>query len=119
MIIKGVTGGKERGNPVEYSTEEKFPIAIKHFLKTQAPEGEVWIFTKVEFKDKSFVPVGANAKGWANNNYLASGKVWYKTLDVKTDRLYGEKALDFKIDFQDSTDGFGMPDLQLNKFELH
>lgn len=119
MIIKGVTGGKDRGNPVEYNTSEKFPIAVKVFLKDLAPEGEVWMFSKVTFDNQSFTPVGTNPKGWANNNYLASGKVWYKVLDVKTDRLYGETEKSFKIDFQDSTDQYGMPDLKLNNFDLH
>jgi hypothetical protein len=118
MLIKGVTGGKDKGNPVEFAPEEKFPLAVKNFLSTKAPEGKLFIFTKVVIDKKTFTPRGQSQKGFANNSYLASGKVWYKTLDVKTDKLYPEKEYKFDIEFEDCCDNYGMPDLKLTNFEL-
>lgn len=118
MLIKGVTGGKEKGNPIEYSPEEKFPLAIQKFLGQQAPEGQMFMFSKVELADKSFTAQGLNDKGYANNAYLASGKVWYKVLDIAKDKLFPEKSCEFSIHFVDSTDEFGVPDIKLVDLKL-
>jgi hypothetical protein len=118
VLIKGVTGGKEKGNPIEYSPAEKFPLAVKKFLGDQAPEGKMYMFSKVEFDDTSFTARGISEKGWANNAYTAKGKVWYKVLDIEKDKLFPEKEHEFSLHFEDSADEFGLPDIKLVDLKL-
>lgn len=119
MLIKGVTGGKEKGNPIEYSPEEKFPLAVEKFLKDQAPEGKLFLFTKVQVDQKHFSPQGQSENGFANNVYQASGKVWYKVHDLKSDDLFPVTESAFDIEFSDGVDELGVPDLKATKFTLH
>lgn len=119
MLIKGVTGGKEKGNPIEYSPAEKFPLAVAKFIKDQAPEGQMYLFSKAEITDSNHGSNGPSTNGFANNSYSASGKVWYKVLEVATDRLYPETSTTFELEFTDSTDELGVPDIKATKFILH
>ena len=118
MLVKGVTGGKEKGNPIEYTPSEKFPIAVQKFLGQQAPEGKMYMFSKVEFSETNYTVQGTSDKGYANNAYLASGKVWYKVLDIEKDKLFPEKEQEFNLHFVDTTDEFGLPEIKLVEFTL-
>ena len=119
MLIKSVTTGREKGSPIEYSATEKFPLAVKRFISEESPEGVVRMFSKVEFESTDYSGNGTNEKGYANNSYLASGKVWYKSLDVAKDKLSPEKSQDFEIQFVDSLDEYGLPDIKLVSLNLH
>ena len=118
MLIKGVTGGKDKGNPIEFSPAEKFQKAVEKFLNSAAEEGKMYLFEKAEVKESTFSKKGLGNNGYSDNAYLAKGKVWYKTLDVKSDKLYPVKQSSFEIGFEDCCDEHGMPDLKLNDFKL-
>ena len=118
MLIKGVTGGKDKGNPIEYSPEEKFPLAIEKFLNTKAPEGKLYLFQKSELADTGFSSNGPSTNNYANNTYSASGKVWYKVHELETDKLRPAIHSDFVIEFRDGTDHMGVPDIELVKLEM-
>jgi hypothetical protein len=118
MLIKGVTGGKDKGNPIEYSPAEKYPKAVEKFLNQHAEEGKMLLFQKAEVKEGTFTKKGLGNNGYSDNSYIAKGKVWYKVLDVASDKLYPAKQSAFEIAFEDCCDGNGMPDLKLTSLKL-
>jgi len=117
MFIKGVTGGKEKGNAIEYQPVEKFPLAAKVFLATKPPEGKVYLFDKVEITTSTYTPMGATEYDYANNTYSAEGKIWYKINDLVKDKLYPAKEYSFKIEFKDKVSN-GQPDLELINYTI-
>ena len=123
MMIRGVTGGANKGNPIEFTPQEKHPKAVEKFLNSQAPEGKMFLLVKSEIdaSKSTHTSKGAHAKGYANNAYQTSGKVWYKTLDIKTDKLYpaAKEGVPFTLSFEDCADDFGVPDVKCVEFKLN
>lgn len=117
MIVKGVTGGKDKGNAIEYQPVEKFPLAAKIFLHTKAPQGKLYLFDKVKITSSTYQPMGPADHKYANNTYTAEGKIWYKVNELKTDKLSPAKEHDFKISFKDKLSN-GIPDLELVEYLL-
>lgn len=119
MIFKGVTSGKDKGNPIEYQPVEKFPLAAKVFLHKTAPEGKLYLFEKVEIATSTFSPL--DIPNWEypfqKNSYKAEGKIWYKINDLEKDTLTPVKSGKFEIEFKDKVTN-GMPDLELISMKL-
>lgn len=117
MIIKGVTGGKDKGNPIEYQPVEKFPLAAKVFLHLKAPEGQMFLFDKCVIEASNYNPMGPAEHTFQNNTYSAQGKIWYKVNELKSDKLYPTKEHSFTIQFKDKLTN-GIPDLELIEYLL-
>lgn len=120
MKIKGVTGGKMKGNPIEYQPNEKPPFAVKDAVSKASPSGELWYAEKITVSKQSHQTNGPreDKKPFANNTYFADGEVVIRRLILKSDKLKPVEKKKFKIEFADCCDDFGMPDLVVNKFEL-
>jgi len=118
MKIKGVYKDKKRyGDPIEFTPEEKFPIAVGMALSKSAGENKVRWPETIEMKDKTWQKRDATGK-FASNVYNGSGTVTFREHDNVKDKLYAVKKAQFKIEFQDSSDELGLPDIKINSFEL-
>jgi hypothetical protein len=125
MKIKGAfTKGKDKGRPIEYSPDEKFPLAVKEAVKLEAPEGEVWWAEDIEVDKKHWAAKAPNVKkglkdpGFANNGYSGSGRFNLRRHILSTDKLKPKEKRKFSLQFCDCKDELGMPDLKIEKFEL-
>ena len=122
MKIKGVSPGsktKRRGDIIEYSPEEKIPLAVKDAVHAMAPEGEVFIVTDVKVKSHHSIPRSIpNPKGFANNSYMAEGTVSFQRHTLADSKLFPAQPMDFKIEFEDKLDDLGQPDLSVNVFNV-
>jgi hypothetical protein len=129
MKVKGIVrdrkrraDGKKRGDIIEVDAKEKVPLAVQEAIRDKAPEGEVWCTCNDDFvvDDVSTHTLGPRKDGkrWANNTYVAKGKVtWWKTW-LGTEKKSKNKVTDFKIEFADTLDYLGQPDLKVNSFEM-
>ena len=126
MKIKGIyREGKRRGTPIEFSAAEKVPLAVMDAVKAAAPKGKLqWaskvkVVGQVHLTPKTRDPKKKGPiKAFAYNKYTATGSFLFKTLDLKTDKMYPAKASGFQITFEDSLDYLGQPDLTVVSFEL-
>lgn len=126
MKVKGVYNDKARkGEPIEYTPEEKIPLAVMDAVKTHAEAGYLQYVEGgqkgVEFSDFHFVKNDLphkNKRAWANNSYSAKGKVKVRRLKIEGDKLRPVVEREFKIKFRDCCDSNGMPDLQIDSFEM-
>lgn len=125
MKIKGaVMKGKDRGRPIEFSPEEKFPLAVKEAVKRAAPEGEVWWAEDIEVGKKHWSAKSAQTRtslkdpGFANNTYSGGGSFSLRRQILATDKLKPKEKRKFTLQFCDCKDDLGMPDLKIEKFEI-
>lgn len=118
MKIKGVTGGKNRGNPIEFETNEKAPLVLQDAIPTKAPEGELWYAENVAVSNLQVSSMGQTPKGFANNVYVADGEVEVRRLKTKGDKLLPKQKRKFHVEFKDCLDATGMPDLEVVKLDL-
>ncbi|NDC24982.1 MAG: hypothetical protein EB078_10550 [Proteobacteria bacterium] len=118
MKIKGVTGGKNRGNVVEYTPEEKPEVVVRDHIPTVAPTDELWFATKVDVTSLQHSPKGIGNKTYADNAYQAEGEVVIRVLKTTTDEYLTPRTKHFSVEFEDCLDGNGQPDMKVTKFEL-
>jgi hypothetical protein len=129
MKIKGiVSAGKDRGNAIEFSPQEKAPIAVKDAVAAASAPGEVWWSEQVDVQDLQYSSTGQDNRGFANNRYIARGNVMIrKTVTKQTERdgkivttedLIPAVRQAFYIEFDDVTDNLGQPDLKTTVFKL-
>jgi hypothetical protein len=118
MKIKGVTGGKMKGNPIEYTPDEKPALAVRDSVPKAAPEGELWWAESVDVQGLLHSPRGIGNKGFADNAYVSDGTAMIRRLLVKTDEYLVAVKRTFHIEFEDCCDGNGMPDLKVKVFTL-
>lgn len=118
MKIKGVHKDKKQyGEVIEFTPEEKFPLAIGMALSASAAKNKVRWVESIEVKEKTWQKLDATGK-YASNSYLASGTLSFREHDSVKDKLYATKKGKFKIEFQDGKDCLGLPDLDIKKFDL-
>ena len=123
MKIKGVykqqVGAKRKGDPVEYNPLEKVPLAVKSAMIDGQTKGRLNIVSKVDCVHPAVFPLATKSpKGFASNRYKASGKVTWQEHNMENDKLYPPKSGSFEIEFEDSQDSLGQPDLKINTFSL-
>lgn len=125
MKVKGVYNDKQRkGDPVEYTPQEKVPLAVMDAVAKNAAEGIVQYVEGgekgVSFADLHFVKNEVphpDKRSWQNNVYNAKGKVKVRRLKASTDKLFPVVEMEFKIKFRDCCDSNGMPDLKIEEFQ--
>lgn len=115
MKIKGVTKGKNPGDVVELSADEKVPLALLDAVISYPEFKDNYSsFTReVTVKSLNFVMKGAPIKGmWQNNIYTAEGTVVVHRLDLKKNTPLQPKKYEFVLKFEDSLDSVNLPDLK-------
>lgn len=120
MRIAGVQTGKNRGDVIELSPDQKVVEAVKLAAAT-APEFSGFSVTVVEITvaANSFQTQGPLLKKlWANNRYQASGsaKFWFR--DQVKDKVHAPKTATWSIEFIDTLDNWKMPDLEVLSFKV-
>lgn len=122
MKIKGVKGGRrQRGDVVEYTPEEKIPLAVKDAVKALNKDDMVYWADKVVVKNHQVHPKSPDAlkkkaRGrdrFANNVYTADGEVTVRPCNHIINKLKPKQSGTFKITFEDFLDNMGMPDLKV------
>jgi hypothetical protein len=120
MKIKGVKAKDNRGDAVEYSPEEKVPLAV-HDASCVAEEFKGFLtFVKpedVKVEKMTFGKKGDPLEGrYQNNSYVAEGSAIINRRKKETNQVHQPKTLKFKIEFHDCLDEISMPDLKVTKF---
>lgn len=116
--------GKRYGDPIEFTPEEKVPLAVIDAMKALAPKGELRIVNSpldVTLDPGAFqyAPMSLEKKsGFASNSYQAKGKVKFHRMVIEGDRLFPAQTKSFNIQFEDSLDEWGQPDLSVKSFEF-
>jgi hypothetical protein len=109
---------KRKGRVLEFTGNEKSEKAVTKILGT-AKDGVYFMVDKVVVDTTSTMPNTVEKDdGYQNNTYLVSGKVWYKPYDVVLDKILPSKISDFKIEYTDSRDEIGLPDIKVNTIEI-
>jgi len=120
MKIKGVSSVKgRRGQVIEFSPEEKVPLAVKESINALSVVGKkiCWAET-ITVDNLEYSPIGTKESKYTTNSYKASGTVECRTQNTEKNRLYPVKQYKYKIEFVDVTDELGLPDLKIDKFEM-
>ncbi len=123
MKIKGVyTDKKRKGDPIEFTPEEKVPLAVMDAIVQKGDDSTLYY---VEGQDKGVTveklhhtPIGEPNRTWESKMYSAQGRVSYRKVDPKKDKLYRPQEAKFQIKFKDCCDEMGMPDLEVESFNL-
>lgn len=121
MRFKTVTKGKNAGEVVEFSSEEKVPAALQ-LAVTEDPQFEEF---RVHIRDLiinnlRFEAIGNPLnKKWQNNQYFVSGTAVFHRRKIKNDQVLQPRKWDFDLEFKDCLDEMGLPDLQPTKLVLH
>lgn len=110
---------KKATGPKEYSPRDKVPLAVNLALKANSPEGFLEWQEKCTIKDLSVHAKSSDNKGYASNQYLATGEVLVRQHKLEGDRYLPAKTRTFKIEFEDVKDSIGLPDLSIKKFECN
>lgn len=116
--------GKRKGDVLELTKEEKVPLAVQDAVRDSSPDGEVWCTCKdgFELKDLKFVPNDVphiGKKNFANNTYIAKGKVkWWKTW-LHTQKKSKDTEAAFTVQFKDVLDDYGQPELKVTEFNMN
>lgn len=124
MKIKGVVGTNSkvgpRGTPIELEPKAKVIEAVKESVSKGADQGFLRYCDDVTVSEVSAQSLGVRTDGkpFANNSYQATGNVVVRRYKAKGDHLYPAVTMKFKIQFEDTLDGWGMPELKVNNFEL-
>jgi len=123
MKIAGIAGGRNRGEIIELSEEKKIFAAVKVGIIKWAEEykgGKYLAFvTSMDISSSSSSPHGDLLKRkWANNVYRAKGTLKLHLRNKVSDTLLEPKAKSFEIEFYDSLDSLGMPDVRVEKITI-
>ena len=115
MKIKGVQGGKHKGDPIEYTAEEKVQPALKDGLdKYNLFPDHVTFIKEVKIENVQTTQKGELLKKlWANNHYTARGTAVVGRINKKNATPVKDTNIKFDIAFNDSLDVNGLPDLDV------
>ena len=115
----------KNGNVVKNVTEEvKVSLAVKDALANPKDWGSEWKGNLAFAKNISMKTASHTVRGdllkklFDNNYYKARGTLELCIRDVKTNDLFKGCLKNFEIEFHDSLDREGIPDLQVTKFKL-
>ncbi len=117
MRIAGVAGDKHptlrKGDAIELTVEKKLLAMATEVLVQYSAKG----FTNIPISSKVIgdVKVLEGRKDIKNpepNQYIGTVEIVYKVLNLQKDKLFQEKKAKIKVQFQDSKDELGMPDLE-------
>jgi len=124
MRIKGVETGRgsnKRGTPIELSPMEKAVEAVKIALcKKGTPDNSMLVYG-VDVKDvQEHVSRDISSKGQPLEalKYDATGSVQYRNYNPVGDKLRPKVSKTFKIQFKNSRDDMGLPDLEVLDFVM-
>lgn len=127
MKIKGVVRTKKNyGDIIEYSAEEKVPLALKDAVTTY-PDFEDKHLTYTRSINLSTVTSSQKGellkKMWQNNIYYAKGTAVLHRRSLRQGRegsfpMLQPLSVSFEIEFEDKLDNIGQPDLKVNKLVL-
>ena len=122
MKIKKVkVGGKDSGEVVELTAEEKAPLTLQEAVIDHADfkdKVHVWLRdTKVDSVRTSLKGEPLNKK-WQNNIYYATGSCVIHRRNLDKDYLLTPKSCRFELSFEDCLDNLGQPDTKHTKLEL-
>lgn len=127
MKIKGVHRTKKNyGEIIEFSAEEKAPLALKDAVAVYPDfDGKHMTYVRnVNLQNVSSSQKGEPLKGmWQNNLYYANGTAILHRRSLKTQSdgtfpMLQPLHVEFEIEFEDVLDNIGQPDLKVNKVLL-
>lgn len=122
MKIKGVKATDNRGDPIEYSPEEKVPLAVHDALGEHEISKDFLTYVnpkEVKVTNMSFNVKGEKLEGmYQNNTYRAEGTAVVNRRKKKTNQVHEPKTVNFKIEFEDCLDEISMPELKVTKFSI-
>lgn len=120
MRFKTVTKGKNQGEVVEYSAEEKVPIALQ-LAATESPEFEEFLvyIRDLVVKNLRYEAIGnLLSKKWQNNRYFVSGVATFHRRKIKNDQILQPRKWEFSLEFKDCLDEMGLPDIKPTKLSI-
>lgn len=122
MRFKGVVTkkGKERGDVIEYSPEEKVRVALAVAI-TKYPDFEAYLVNpaKVVIEQLQTSKKGDPLKKlWQNNFYEASGRIEVARRHKEKDKILRPVPYQFTIKVQDCLCNNGLPDLDTVSIDL-
>lgn len=106
------------------SSEKKLEIALKDALSNPRGWDSLWkgnlaYATNILIKSQDAKVKGDKLKGkYDNNYYSARGEFTLNVIEQKTGDLKHGKRCSYSIDFRDSLDENGIPDLFIEKFQV-
>jgi len=120
MKIAGVyTDKKRRGEPIEYTPEEKVPVAVIVAAANHDPDFAISVedvkATSFRFSQKGDL----FKKKFQNNNYYAEGTAVFTKRRRVGDVLLEPREKRFTLEFCDCVSENGLPEFKINKFEIH
>lgn len=128
MKIKGIRtstkpGKWKKGDVIELEPSEKVELAVLDALKKKDDGGKVFCLCYDGFSlspGMQVQPLGKrkDRKPWAHNSYRAKGKFKYWTTKLDSNKKSKDREASFTIEFKDSTDYLGQPDLEVTLFEM-
>ena len=127
MKIKGVIRTKKNyGEVIEFSAEEKVPLALQDGLAVHKEfDGKCLVF----IRDTKLTHVASSPKGdplkkkWQNNIYHATGSSVLHRRSLKVNNqgdfpMLSPRSVLFEIEFEDCLDPIGQPELKVTKLVL-
>jgi len=120
MKFKAVSIGKNKGDLIELSPKEKASIAVNEGVSgLQNFEDHHVFVTKVVVSRLDQTTNGAPLRSrWANNLYSAEGKALYHRRHLGSDAVLEPKELGFNIQFKDTLDANGLPEIEILSYSL-
>jgi len=121
MKIKSVTRSKNPGEVVEYSAEEKTPLALQDAVAEHAEFKPKYLtyLRDVKISKLTYSPKGEPFAGrWQNNIYAAEGQVTLHHRDIEKDAILNPRRKSFKLKFEDRLDNNGLPDVKILELNL-
>lgn len=120
--FKGVIRkGKDTGEIIEYSAEEKVPLALQSAVTSYEAFKSKYLasVTDVKINSLNVVPKGEPLKKkWSHNLYTAEGTVVLLKRDVKKDMMVKPATQSFALKFEDCLSHNGLPEFNILSFRL-
>lgn len=121
MKIKSVTRTKNPGEVIEFSAEEKAPLALQDAVTEHAEFKSRYLtyLRDVRISKLTYSPKGELFGGrWQNNIYSAEGQVTLNHRDMEKDVLLNPRKKSFRLKFEDKLDNNGLPDVKVLELTL-
>jgi hypothetical protein len=122
MKFKGVVTkkGRNRGDVVEYSPEEKVRVALGiGITKSDTFEAHLVHAKNIEIQTLQIHANGDPLKRmWQNNAYEARGRIEVARRHMGKDRILRPQTFDFSIKVEDCLCPNGLPDLKTSELVL-
>src|SRR4051812_9461994 len=122
MRFKGVVTrkGRNRGDVIEYSPEEKVRVALGIGISKSDTFEEHLVHAKnIEIQSIQIHANGDPLKRlWQNNAYLARGRIEVARRHMAKDRVLRPQTFDFSIKVEDCLCPNGLPDLKTSELVL-